>query len=166
MSRPKRLTRPWNSYSQCVNWARRWHRQSFASEEWGTDDRYLVTYLGGRAQPRQEAPPAERKQAMTEYLGRGRLSEHDPDPEEQDHQIPPGQWVDATCQERDRLFFSTELTVWSGYTDIEGEYGTPAMFTEWGSPDGRTPVVADLRYLGGTPKPCEHKIYELEGSKP
>ena len=94
------------------------------------------------------------------YLGSCNLSQHDPDPDESDHRIIPGAWITATCKERDEVFYANELSVWSGLTDLDGEYGIPSMFTEWGSYDGTTPIVADLRYTEeGTTRPCEHRIY-------
>lgn len=94
------------------------------------------------------------------YLGSCRLAEHDPDPDERDHMVIPGAWVTATCVERDEVFYANELTVWSGFTDLDGQYGIPSMFTEWGSQDGTLPIVADLRYTReGDTRPCEHMIY-------
>lgn len=99
------------------------------------------------------------------YLGPCNLSEHDPDPEEYNHRIIPGEWVKATCVERDYVFIENELTVWSGLTDLDGEYGDPCMFTEWGSPDSTRPIVADLRWTAEDDKrPCEHRIYIPEVS--
>lgn len=108
---------------------------------------------------------------MSDYLGRARLSAHDPDPESSDHTTPPGHWVTATCAERDAAkALHAETIVFSGLSDISGQYGEPSMFTEWGSSDRRTPLWADLRYLPdldssetpADPKPCEHKIYVLD----
>lgn len=100
------------------------------------------------------------------YLGPCTLSEHDQDPDEYNHRIVPGGWVHATCIERDILFKSSQLTVWSGLTDLDGTYGAPCMFTEWGSADGTTPVVADLRWIAEDDKrPCEHRIYVQAATK-
>lgn len=115
---------------------------------------------------------------MSEYLGRSRLSEHDPDPESSDHSTPPGHWIVASCETSDALKAKhPEAKVFSSLTDISGEYGDPSMFTEWGLKDNCTPLWADLRYLpdcsnaygedSGSearrdPKPCEHMIYVLE----
>lgn len=94
------------------------------------------------------------------YLGSCPLAEHDPDPDESNHRVIPGVWIKATCVERDLAFHAEKLKVWSGLTDIDGEYGRPSMFTEWGSADGTTPIVADLRWLAEDDKrPCEHMIY-------
>lgn len=34
---------------------------------------------------------------MSTYLGMRELSEHNPDPEEFNHRIAPGEWVKASC---------------------------------------------------------------------
>ena len=94
------------------------------------------------------------------YLGSCNLSQHDPDPDGRDHGVLPGEWITASCVESDAARASADVTVWSGLTDLDGEYGDPSMFTEWGSPDGTLPIVADLRYTAeDDTRPCEHRIY-------
>lgn len=94
------------------------------------------------------------------YLGACTLSEHSDDPDEHNNRVIPGKWVPATCIESDIAKASKAVTVWSGLTDLQGEYGAPSMFTEWGTADGTTPVVADLRWIAeGDTRPCEHRIY-------
>ena len=96
------------------------------------------------------------------YFGGCQLEEHDTDPDSSSHRIVPGTWREATCAESDEVRKNQDLTVWSGHTDTEGRYGEALMFTSWGSGDGRTPVVADVRYMDKD-KPCEHRIYEVAG---
>jgi hypothetical protein len=94
------------------------------------------------------------------YMGVCRLSEHNPDPDEYDHRVMPGEWVPATCAESDKARGSEEVTVWSTLTDLDGQYGAPSMFAEWGTADGRRPIVADLRWMDEADnRPCEHRIY-------
>lgn len=110
---------------------------------------------------------------MSTYLGNCRLTEHDPDPEASDHKVARGHWVEASCAEREAVFQALpdtlNLSVWSALTDMTGEFGEPLMFTQWGSRDGITPAVADLRYLAhpddtnrAGPKPCEHRVFVVE----
>lgn len=114
---------------------------------------------------------------MSDYLGACSLPAHDPDPEESAHSILPGRWVKADCPERDAVFAAAaadtdpqrKLIVWSGLTDTEGTYGKPQMFTCWGTKDGVTPLLADVKYFAApgaedqsAPKPCQHRIYVLD----
>jgi hypothetical protein len=93
-------------------------------------------------------------------LGHCNLSQHNPDPDESNHRVIPGEWIPATCLESDDARGAQEVTAWSGLTDLDGEYGAPSMFTEWGSPDGTTPIVAELRWMAEDDnRPCEHRIY-------
>lgn len=86
------------------------------------------------------------------------LSEHNPDPDESDHRIAPGEWVKATCDESNAAREGIDITVWSSLTDTDGTFGAPCWFTEWGTRDGRTPVVADYRRLKSNEQ-CEHYVY-------
>ena len=93
------------------------------------------------------------------------LSEHDPDPGERGHRIIPGKWIPATCAESDEARSANAVSPWSTLTDIDGEYGAPCMFAEWGSKDGRTPIVADIQWMAeDDTRPCEHRIYIPEAS--
>jgi hypothetical protein len=98
---------------------------------------------------------------MSAYIGGCTLIGHDPDPESRDHNVRPGTWIAANCKESDAAHAGQEVNVWSSLIDMSGEYGEPRIFTEWGSKDGRTPVVADLRYIDSE-KPCEHRVYRLK----
>lgn len=59
------------------------------------------------------------------------------------------------------------LTVLSSKTDLDGLYGKPEIFTEWGT-DNETPVLRDVRWPGPQAgdllpspdaKPCEHYFW-------
>lgn len=97
---------------------------------------------------------------MTTYLGGCPLSEHDVDPDASNHRILPGEWVRADCKASDTARGDHDVKVWSSLSDTTGDFGVPLMFTEWGTPDGTRPVVADLRYIDSD-KPCEHYVYEV-----
>lgn len=97
---------------------------------------------------------------MTTYFGGCALVEHDEDEESRDHKVVKGWWEPATCTESDQAKFGTQTIVWSSLTDMDGEYGEPRIFTQWGSSDERVPVVADLRYID-SPKTCEHMVYRI-----
>ena len=88
-------------------------------------------------------------------LGGINLPMHDPDPDERDHRIIPGEWAEAGCADADRAQ-SGDLMVWSSLTDIEGRFGSPCVYTCWGSRDGTTPIVAGLREPNGS---CRHAIF-------
>ena len=94
------------------------------------------------------------------YFGGCRLEEHDTDPDSRDHKVVPGQWREATCEESIAARAGLDLSVWSSLTDTDGSFGEALIFTSWGSRDGRTPVVADVRYMEEG-KVCEHRIYEV-----
>ena len=76
-------------------------------------------------------------------------------------------WVQITCKEREALVdslgrsfngFSTDsgISVTSSLTDVDGEYGDPHIFTEWGRGDhGTDPVLQDERWPGC--EDCEHR---------
>ncbi len=79
-------------------------------------------------------------------------------------------WRQVNCQERDALIdrlgrsyngFSAEsgIGVFSSLTDIDGEYGPPEIFTEWGYRVTDVPVLRDYRWPGSG-RPCEHFIYD------
>lgn len=101
------------------------------------------------------------------------LTEHDP--EDEDCRVLPGSWHLVTCEAADALrALTADLGPWSGLTDMDGaRTGTPVVFTEWGSRDGRTPVLAEARWpdpesrtvlaeLGRRDaRPCEHYAYRL-----
>jgi hypothetical protein len=100
------------------------------------------------------------------YLGRCKLTEHDTDPDERNHSVIPGEWIPATCAESDQARSAQPVSVWSTLTDLDGEYGAPCMFAEWGSPDGTAPVVADLRWMAeDDTRPCEHRVYVLRANR-
>lgn len=69
-----------------------------------------------------------------------------------------GYWREATCDEYNRTISAAgglgALHVWSTLTDLGGRFGTPYLFTCWGTED--VPVAAH----GGHPDrrhPCEHR---------
>lgn len=64
-------------------------------------------------------------------------------------------WVKVTCEESDRLL-ETNLNkcVLSGLTDIDGEYGEPFVYREWGDGEG-SPMVRDYRWPASD-RECEH----------
>jgi hypothetical protein len=81
-------------------------------------------------------------------------------------------WRQITCQEREDLVtrlgrsyngFSAEsgIGVLASKTDIDGEYGTPEIYTEWGRKATDEPVLRDYRWPNSD-RPCEH--YVPEGS--
>lgn len=78
----------------------------------------------------------------------------------------PGGWEPITCQEREELVHRSDprLTVLASRTDLDGEFGAPEIFTEWGTPEGE-PVLREHRYPDhanpdGSSRPdvqpCEH----------
>jgi hypothetical protein len=76
-----------------------------------------------------------------------------------------GYWIDASCSEYNDAVVAAggldKLTVWSSLTDLDGQYGSPFIFTCWGekTEDGH-PVAA----AGGSPedrRPCamDHAVF-------
>jgi hypothetical protein len=67
---------------------------------------------------------------------------------DEDDGHPPGYWKRATCDEyRDAIFAAggtQSLRVWGTLTDMDGQFGTPVIFTEWGTPE--RPIAAHARY--------------------
>lgn len=101
---------------------------------------------------------------MSTYLGMCELSEHNPDPEEFNHRIAPGEWVKASCDESNEARKNADLKVWSSLTDPDGTFGTACLFTEWGTHDGLTPVVADYRRVKSDAS-CEHYVYVVTANE-
>lgn len=76
---------------------------------------------------------------------------------EEDDGITPGHWEPAGCEDYEAAIASwgglKALNVYSGCHDMERE-----SFTEWGTPDGRRPVVAGIvRNPSGNG--CFHLVY-------
>lgn len=90
------------------------------------------------------------------------------------------EWRKITCEEREALvkergyIHDTKaprpdgLTVLAGRSDLFGEFGSPKVFTEWGTAD-ETPVLRDIRHpaIDNEPGktlpdrlPCEHYVPE------
>ena len=100
-------------------------------------------------------------------FARFRLSGHTED----DPRVRAGRWEPTDCLGSEDAVKAAGgiglLTVWSSCTDLEGDYGTPMMFTEWGSSDGTTPVSADYRDVDrhGHLGKCYHLRYVVEGGR-
>lgn len=82
---------------------------------------------------------------------------------------PRGHWIHATCDAYQRAIASAggteNLSVWSTLTDPDGQYGSPFIFTCWGSKhaDGN-PVAADgghpsARWSRGKPCAMTHAVF-------
>lgn len=98
---------------------------------------------------------------MSVYLGPVRLPEHDPDPETDEHRIPPGRWAVVGCKDAEQLLQERGLVVITGLTRMEdGYHGNAIVASVWGRPDG-TPVVAFARWPSDPQRPCEHREYVL-----
>ena len=69
-----------------------------------------------------------------------------------------------TCEERDKLMAESKWTPCSSLTDPDGMYGTPTIYTEWESEDGRK--LQDRRWprrgevSPPDAAPCEHYLRE------
>lgn len=66
-------------------------------------------------------------------------------------------WVKVTCEESDRCREDRDLKVFSSLTDMEGTYGEPVIYTEWGDRETDRPVVRDYRWLKSD-RDCEHYL--------
>lgn len=76
-------------------------------------------------------------------------------------------WTPIPCAQREEIVHNHthgKLTVFSGLTDPEGEYGSPLVYTEWGIADEERPVLRDyLTYDDNRkPKKCTHYLKETK----
>jgi hypothetical protein len=75
-------------------------------------------------------------------------------------------WTRIPCMERDEHYdiAGEHLKPLSSLTDLDGEFGSPVVFTEWGRDDQDEPLLRDYRYPkqsdpGSDYRPCEHYFY-------
>lgn len=69
-------------------------------------------------------------------------------------------WIKITCEESDALIRPDRgLTIGSGKTDLDGEYGRPEVYREWVRQSDGYPVLRDYRWPGH-PRGCEHFRFE------
>lgn len=77
-------------------------------------------------------------------------------------------WIRITCRERDEhmSIMGEHATPLSSLTDLDGIYGTPIVYTEWGRDDQDEPILRDYRWppedgsnSGPDARPCEHWFY-------
>lgn len=73
-------------------------------------------------------------------------------------------WVEVACEVADAIRHSGHVTVYASFTDPDGQYGEPRVYTEWGIRDGaEVAVLREWRYpspVAGEPdrKPCRHTV--------
>lgn len=74
------------------------------------------------------------------------------------------EWVQITCEEREALIDEVGRSyngpakpygVLAGRSDLDGQYGRPCVFTEWGHSETGVPLLQDYRWPEST-RPCEH----------
>lgn len=84
-------------------------------------------------------------------------------------------WRKITCAERDEAMARYDLVPISSLTDIDGEFGTPSIFTEWGDRTTEEPCLRDQRWpprytsqemadyaTREDDRPCEHYLNEID----
>lgn len=62
-------------------------------------------------------------------------------------------WMPVTCEEADEIR-RRDLFVSSTLTDLDGEFGDPVMYIEWGSKVTKVAMLREYRWFDG--RPCEH----------
>lgn len=70
------------------------------------------------------------------------------------------EWRPITCAERDDIARGPSATascVLSSLTDLDGRFGEPLVYTEWGDADER-PVLRDYRWPKDDERDCEHYV--------
>ncbi len=71
-------------------------------------------------------------------------------------------WVEVACEVADVIRQSEHARPTAGRTDLDGQWGEPCIYTEWGL-DHETPVLREWRYPAPDgsrpdPKPCRHEV--------
>ena len=110
-------------------------------------------------------PPTPSPTPLT-MLGGCHLTTHNPGDE--DDGFPPGHWQQATCSEYLEVIQAhggvQSLRVWGTLTDMDGEFGSPMIFTEWGTPE--RPIAAHARFNirrhGGEQCDDDHAVFVPE----
>ena len=83
-------------------------------------------------------------------------------------------WTPITCQQREALVdqhgryyngFSTESGIGplASRTDLDGEFGAPSVFTEWGWAATEQPLLRDYRWPDSD-RACEHYQWTQEAT--
>lgn len=84
-------------------------------------------------------------------------------------------WRKISCAERDEVKARYDLVPISSCTDLDGEFGTPSIFIEWGDRTTEEPVLRDQRWPSRytaqemteyatrlDERPCEHYLNEID----
>lgn len=78
-------------------------------------------------------------------------------------------WDPITCEHREALMASHDLTVGAPLTDLGGRFGEPEIYTEWVDRGTGEPALRDYRYpsADGGPdrKACRHLASRTEGRR-
>lgn len=71
-------------------------------------------------------------------------------------------WTEASCEVADLIMRSDQVHVYAGLTDIDGEYGPPQIYYEWGLRPEATRTGAEVPLLRSWSavdgKPCRHMV--------
>lgn len=78
-------------------------------------------------------------------------------------------WRQADCVERDGIIMpdgvrDESFRCFSSLTDMDGEYGEPIIYTEWGLHDPDRAIIRDYRWPKSE-RTCEHWVPK-SGSEP
>ena len=78
--------------------------------------------------------------------------------------LPDSSWVPIPCLTADLIRQHPKVFPTESRTDMDGEFGDPCVYTEWGLRDDDIPVMREWRYpprVPGEPdpRPCEHLAY-------
>lgn len=68
-------------------------------------------------------------------------------------------WTATTCLVADLIRGAGDVTPVSSLTDMDGTYGTPIVYTEWGMRSSGTPVLREYRWPASD-RTCEHYVPE------
>lgn len=68
-------------------------------------------------------------------------------------------WQDVDCDTATEILYAarakTGTTVLAGSTDMDGEFGEPQMYREWGTIDG-SPLMREWTYFDRDTDRCRH----------
>lgn len=69
-------------------------------------------------------------------------------------------WKRISCEERNEHYAlaGSALEPVSSLTDLDGEFGTPVVFTEWARRDQDEPLLRDYRWPDSE-RECEHYFW-------